>query len=286
MSLFSKISTPIIALGLLSLTMLTACHSAKTAQKSQPVRSDAKEMTINPTATPSLDAYASNWDKVKIPVTLRLNSPKSVSVSGTAIFERNKSILISLRFFGMEIGNLYFTTDTLIAIDKINRKYVNESISQLLDGCPASVSDIQDLLLGRPFVIGEIFKATEVKDYFDTEFSESSSTYTLIPRSMPKGLEYGFAVDALNALTGLILKVGNHSPVTVNYDNTITTKFGPIAGVTAVNLYAGKSYIDATLEWNVNKASWNDDVKLREISVPNNYQRINASQLIKVFTSL
>lgn len=284
MTFRKTIKTTLLTFCLLAATLLTACHSGKTATKTNPIATVGSVATATDVSL-SIEAYKT-WERAKIPVTLRLREPKSVSVSGNAIMERDKSIMISLRFFGMEIGNIYLTNDSLTAIDKFNKKYVSEAIRPLLGGFPVTISNVQDILLGRPFVAGKQLSADRLTKDFEIERSATDGGFSLIPRSMPQEVEYGFAFSAASNLVALLVKAGAHQPVTVGYDDFRATQFGPFAGSTSVEAAAGKTNIDATLEWNFGKASWNEKVELRRPTVPSNYERINAQKLIKAFTNL
>lgn len=285
MTYLKSISKFLLTLCILSAWLLTACHSGKSVPKTNTGSVTAGLPASATDISLSIESYRP-WERVKIPVTLRLREPKSISVSGNAVMERDKSIMISLRFFGMEIGNIYLTDDSLTAIDKFNKKYVSEAIRPLLGGFPVTISNVQDILLGRPFVAGSQLRARELTKDFEIERSGADGGFSLIPRDMPPGVEYGFAFSAAGDLMALLVKAGSHQPVTVGYEDSRATQFGPFAGGTSVEASAGKTAIDATLEWNFGKASWDEKVELRRPSVPSNYERVNAQKLIKAFTNL
>lgn len=273
-----------ISFCFIAAVLFTGCGSSRSSQKSTlPALTTSSAALGNGSFI--TEPYK-EWSRVKIPVTLRLRQPKNASVSGTAIMERDKSIMISLRFIGMEIANLYITDDSLIAIDKYNKKFVAEAVKPLLGGFPATISNVQDILMGRPFLVGKSLSNVKIKNDFEIESAEGSDVITVIPRKMPQGVEYGFAFNTAGSLTTAIVKAGSHEPVNIDYSNIASTPYGPFAGSTAVTATAGKTSIDAILEWNVGKASWNDNVELRRPSIPRNYERISASKLIKAFSSL
>lgn len=70
--------------------------------------------------------------------------------------ERNKSLSITLRFLGMEVGSLCVKDDSITVIDRFNKAYFKSDVMSLLDGFPATTGNLQDLLLGHIFVPARI----------------------------------------------------------------------------------------------------------------------------------
>ena len=162
----SLILIPLVFLALL----LAGCGSSKKSGKSNEYSPETGSVTPGAVSTDDCRQVLANyglWQRLKTPVTLRLYSPKSVSISGNAVMERGKSIMISLRFLGMEIGSLYVTNDSIQIIDKFNKRYVKEPLAQLLAGFPVNISNVQDLLLGRPFLLGSERPVADMPGKFD-----------------------------------------------------------------------------------------------------------------------
>ncbi len=101
------------------------------------------------------DSGYMRWDDIRIPVNVNIEKPKSLRVSGTMTMVRDKSIHLSLRFFGMEVAAAYVTGDSVFAYAKMQRVYVAESIRDALGGVNATVGDVQSLLLGSPVSLPE-----------------------------------------------------------------------------------------------------------------------------------
>lgn len=234
----------------------------------------------------SLSAYSSTWQRLSLPVTLRLREPSSISVSGTAVMERGKSITISLRFLGMEMAVMHLTNDSVVALDKYHDKYVAESLHRFLGGFPVNISNVQDALLGRPFLLGSSRPVADEASSFDFEVVPASDCWTMIPARSPSNMEYGFTFDRSMQLLGLIVRSGSGLPVTVTYGAPQSTNYGPMASSTSVEAAFGKTQIEASLEWTLRKAKWDSYVKTREIIIPSKYQRIPAASLLKILSSM
>lgn len=245
------------------------------------------------TGFPTSETYCKNvlgayneWTRVKLPVTVNLRQPKSISFSATATMESGKSITISLRFLGMEVGVLYLTSDSLLAIDKFNKVYVNEPLKPLLGGFPANISNVQDLLLGRPFLLGNENTLSSVMNKFECNANADSDSWILRPKSFPSGMEYEFAFHPISTLSSLTVKAGKHDPVTVYFTQAVSTPSGPMAPSVNIKTQIGKTAIDASIKWNFQKARWGSDIDVKKPTIPRNAERIPASKLLKMLPSL
>lgn len=231
----------------------------------------------------TLSASYGNWQRLRVPVTVCLKSPKNITISGTAIFDRDNSIFISLKFFGFEIANIYATTDSVMVVDKYNKQYACEKTDRFMGGFPITVANVQDLLSGRIFDIGS--DQVSADDFRDSEFDiTSSGSWSLIPRSHLKGIDYGFLFQPADALKGVIIKSGDHQPVTITYPQQVKTSFGPMAPEVNVTYSTGKTTIDASLEWSFDKARWDKDVELRQPSITAKYRRITTDEITKMLS--
>lgn len=275
-----------ISLLLVLALLLSSCGSGKQATVKPVPTAAASAMPSLSEITRSLSVYSDRWERISIPVTMRLRKPSSISVSGTALMERGKSITLSFRFLGMEMAVMHITSDSIIALDKYHNRYVAESLRQFLGGVPVDISDLQDLLLGHPFLLGSTRSIADDAHAFDFRPDHAGGCITMIPSTSPSAVEYGFTFDYTMTLIGAVIKAGSGNPVTITYGLPDTTTFGPIATSTAVAATFGKTEADASLEWSPRKARWNTDVKLRTIEIPVKYQRISTVSLLRIFSSL
>ncbi len=268
--------------------ILTGCGTNKgvTTTTSRETTSGTATLSITTGECKAILANYGEWERVKIPLNLRLRQPKSMSLSATATMERGKSILISLRFIGMEVGVLYLTSDSILAIDKFNKRYVSEPLEPLLGGFPANISNVQDLLTGRPFLLGNEKPIASEINKFEIDTQLGNDMWGLIPKTFPSGVEYGFSFSPVTALSLLVVKAGSHDPVNVNFSSPETTPAGPMSPTVSISATLGKTSLDASLEWNFAKAKWNEGVEIQKPSIPRGAERIAAAKLLKSLSSL
>ena len=95
------------------------------------------------------------WTTLKAGGSVSIGTSKPLSSSMQIRMERGKSIYISVRPMGiMEVARLVIVGDTLLVIDKLHKRYILESAKLLTSGIPIDVSTLQDIFLGRAFILG------------------------------------------------------------------------------------------------------------------------------------
>lgn len=232
-----------------------------------------------------IDGYG-QWDRMRVPFSLKLEKPKSVSVGGTAIMERGKSIMLAFRILGMEIGSLYITNDSIVVIDKIHKRYVAETTSNFLKGFPVNMANVQDFLTGRLFILGKDNVEFASVTPSELEVSDTQS-WNFCPKNPPVGMEYGFEFYPTDVLKGLvILLTETGRPITCLYSAPEKCGAGDMSPSVKVTYFTGKVPIDATIDWNFQKAKWNAEVDLRRPVVTSKYQRIAVNDILKMVSKL
>ena len=136
-----------------------------------------------------------NWEVASIQGKLKM---KGLPLSPTIkIFLKKDSLIdISVRapFVG-EAGRLEMTRDSITAINKMNKTYVNESIAELLQFYPGGLGNIQDLLLGKFFLPGMDVNEVDLDEVVDIFYEDNQ--INVVPKGAAEieGIKYGFVVD-------------------------------------------------------------------------------------------
>lgn len=133
-------------------------------RKDQP----AVDFSVPLEATEPLDSvYAAivrtyqTWDDVQMPVTVTLIDAegKGQSLSGRLTMVRDSAIEISLRAMGVEAANAYIDPDTVVVADKYHKQYLAEPYCSVFGASGLSVGNLQDALLGTPFIPADMPQA-------------------------------------------------------------------------------------------------------------------------------
>ena len=273
-------------LCLCAIFAMSSCRSSKTVTTT-PAPSTNTTHNIHHTDTAAIlashlsDVASSykSWNDVEMPIELELISPRNLSISGRATMVKDKSIYISIRVLGFEAANIYINNDSIHATYKLNKLYIAENTAKLLKGYAVTIGDLQDLLLGRAFVLG---KGT-IKNSDDVDLDLSSSTWTATPKCDIKGVEYKYTFSTNdNALKLLTVLIQGASPVLCDYSDNIDSEAGMIAQMLVISANVKKQQLKASIKWNADNAKWNSGATPKW-KAPKGYNRVDVEALLKAF---
>lgn len=266
--------------------LLASCRSQKSINESQVI--------VNPWQTDELGGVSSigvnaivntvgSWNTLQAGGTITLRGKKSFSSAVQIRMKRDEFIYISLRpLLGIEVGRLVITGDKLIVIDKINSRYIEENISHITSGIPATVSTVQDVLLGRPFVLAQGTLNISRAALMELNPSDNG-LLRLTPVTQPAFFSYGFNYSDRGTIVSADVKpvLSNKPPYTVEYDNVHTTVAGLVAGALRVETGSGDKQTSVGIEYNSMK--WNADISA-DTRIPSGYRRIEGKDILSLLT--
>lgn len=228
----------------------------------------------------SVVSHYESWHDVVIPIDLLLHQPKEFSVSGRATMVKDENIYISIRVFGFEAANVYITPDSIFASYKLNKIYIAEETKQLLVDYPITVGNIQDLLLGRAFVLGEGTLSGNMKKQLTV--NSTPELWSVTPNQNLKNVIYSFLFDlSSNALAMTKVDIEGKKPVECKYITpAVNTVAGHVSKGIKFSTILKKMPIDAEIRWNLNSAKWNTGATAKW-KTPKGYKRISASDILK-----
>ena len=273
-----------IILSLITLAaMMAACGTFKKANNSQPDINTTTTTVDNIDPVSTVIATLGNWQTMQTGGNIKLNAGSSFSSSIQVRMVRDQAIYISLRpVLGIEVGKLVITADSIYAVDKVHKRYVAEKVSILTSGIPVTVSDVQDIFLGRPCVIGKgtLGENNKAAMKVDTE----KNGIVLVSAESYKGYNYAFTFDKNNRITSLDI-MPEHSSIAayqVKYSNVRSTSAGNIAHDINANATIEKKKLAFSLSYK--DIEWNGNVRIDQ-NVPKNYKRMSASDLFSMFSN-
>ena len=270
----------LIALAAIS----SSCGTIKKANATTPTGQTTTTTTM--TDTEPCDAVLAtlgDWQTMQTSGNITLNASSSFSSAIQMRMVHNQAIYISLRpVLGIEVGKLIITADSLYAVDKVHKRYIAEKVSILTSGIPVTVSEVQDMFLGRPFIIGKGTLNENLKSSIST--TREGNTIILTPNENFKGYGYAFTFDKQSHITSLdIVKAGNtSSDYQVKYSDVRSTTSGNIAHAINANATIEKRNMSFSLSYK--DIEWNSKVKIDK-NIPNNYKRMSARDLFSIFSN-
>ena len=272
-----------IAILIMLAATMTACGTFKKAA-SVPDTTTTTATTPNAFADPMDAVIASlgQWHTMQTSGNIKLSAGSSFSSSIQVRMVRDEAIFISLRpMLGIEVGRLLITADSLYAVDKLHKRYIAEKVSILTSGIPVTVSDVQDMFLGRPFILGMGTLDEALKPQVTV-----SEDYPLVltANESYKGYGYTFSFDKSGRITSLnIAPIGKStSAFQVNYGDVRSTSAGYIAH--SINADATVDNKKMAFSLTYKNIDWNGNVKI-DRSLPNGYSRMSARDLFSIFSN-
>ena len=270
----------------LSMFLMTACgvfkKSASLPAPTTPTTPTTQE-TVTSDPCDEVIATLGNWQTLQTGGNIKLNAGSSFSSAIQMRMVRDKAIFISLRpMLGIEVGKLLITGDSLYAVDKVHKRYIAEKVSLLTAGIPVTVSDVQDMFLGRPFLIGKGTLSKALKPQVTA--SDAGSGVKLTANEHYKGYGYAFTFDKSSRILTLdiVPQGSSQSAYQVKYGDVKRTQAGNIAHSIDVTAATAKRQLSFSLTYK--NIDWNQDVKI-DRNVPTNYSRMDAASLFSIFSN-
>lgn len=272
-----------IAILCLSAVILAACGSQRAAVATTPqVKHDTSAATVAPKVShvSRIAATFGSWTTLQSGGSVSLSGAQKLSASVNVRMERGKSIYISVRPLGLvEAARLVVKGDSVIVIDRLHKRYVCESIRSMIGGLPADVGTLQDILLGRAFVLG---KGTfSPGNLGSVSLRNINGSYLVQPSATYQGYGYGFKFDTKYCITSLeVTKAKNDVPVcAVSYGDVAKTVAGNVAGWAAVKATTRNGDLNFKLSYS--GQTWNMPVKIDD-KIPSSYQRVSAKSVMSL----
>ncbi len=276
-----KKSSHLIFIAILLAAVASGCRSSREAMRVESSSELPEGASLRKHYERLVKSYG-EWTDVSVPVSMAISSPQNVSVSGRVIMVRGKLIDISMRMFGFEVGRIYITPDSMFMKVKPGKTYMAEPYSIVSSHVPLSIENVQDMLIGRMFMLGDDKPGGAGYGSFDIEASGGEAREWLaIPKTQPSKAHYGFAVGYDDIVRTLMIAVtGSDVMCTVKYDDCgYWASAGELASAVDVNV-AGKIRVQVSLQWKWASAKWNEGVDARW-TAPSGYRRVKVADILK-----
>lgn len=286
---FNNILCPLVAVALLLLA--ASCGSSKKQVRPSSGAEDVTEIPVAEAYRMITESYG-DWQSVSMPVKFEVVHPKSLSVSGRITMVYGKALSISLRFFGMEVAQLYADTDSLIVLSKMKNVAYAESIRQITDRFGITLADLQCLLLGQMFVPGHGRATAGDAGKFRMELAGDQGWAAWLKKT-PANTKMVFVNNYPDTqlqipaeTTSFIIGLGGDDYAGARYDDFTDTAAGVISGKTSIEANIGTKEVELRLVYQPGKARWNEDLSLAAPKIPAGINRVTTESLLKIISGL
>lgn len=209
---------------------------------------------------------------------------RSMSSKASLKIINGRMLQLSIQpLFGVEIFRFHADRDSVIVLDRMNKRYVKEALTDIKKEYPVGFdyNTLQSLLTNKLFVAGKI--NTTPSDYESFAYSETSTNYYLKSKDLTSGIEYFFTINADDKITFTHLADAdsnyslqwNYSEFVVINNQTFPYHMKIAAGKGAKKIETELTFSDVVL---------NAPMEL-SINIPSGYTRVGLSDIIKIVSS-
>ncbi len=210
----------------------------------------------------------------KLTAKVAVQGGQSFSSRATLTIVKDSLLQISVQpFLGIEMFRLQATADSVVVIDRTQRRYLAEPLSALPAGL--SLTTLQDLFLGRPFVMGsQQFTAKEMDSC--TLQPNDLGGYDISCDTEPEVLLQFILNRAFEVVETRVQPTSFNSLSHWNYSQYIESGRERLPQKVEVrNLFEGQQ-VDLTLQYS--SPVWNKSVK-PTTTIPSSYKRVGMNEL-------
>lgn len=210
---------------------------------------------------------------------------KSMSSKANIRIVRDDALQISIQpLFGVEMFRFYMNTDTVMLLDRMNKRYVMETIDSLKDTYPVGFDffTLQSVLTNALFVSGK--EQVEAADYRRFKYIRTSDqNYYLTANDAASGIDYSFTVNGDDRITftHLMQPEKKHS-LQWGYNNFTVLEDLVFPHKMNVSLSSSSRKVNAELLFS--HVVTNEPIRLT-MNVPNGYTRSSLEEILKFLST-
>ena len=206
---------------------------------------------------------------------------KVLNSRATLRIVRNEAIQLSIQpIFGIEMFRLYIQPDCIIILDRMNKRYVQETYDDLKKEYPIGFNfyTLQSLFTNALFIPEQ--SNVLIDDYNKFRYLQSSDNYLLSGRDKLSDINYSFCVNGNDqiTLTQMYIPAKKYS-LEWSYDEfTLVEKlFFPF------KMKVSASSQEVNLNTSISLSSINFDESLTlDSSIPSSYTKVELKEVIKL----
>lgn len=263
---------------LLNVTLFTACKSKhKVIHSTTPIEEKANSDLFIDIISNGLN-YTTFSSRLNLNIT---NGSKTLSSKATLRMVKDSSIQISVQpLFGVEMFRFYIDPYQVVLLDRMNKRYVEETISSLKEHYPVGFDfyTLQSMLTNTLFITDE--SRIEYTDFRTFKYTQTSDLYSLTGKDPNSGIEYSFTVNGDDRITNThLLHSQDQMSLNWTYDEfaQMTESIFPHRMMVSINTQNRK--LDSELKFT--GIEINEPFSI-SISIPNGYRKVAIADIIKI----
>jgi len=210
---------------------------------------------------------------------------KSLSSKANIRIVKDNALQISVQpLFGVEMFRFFINPDTALLLDRMNKRYVIESITSLKEIYPVGFDfyTMQSVFTNALFVAGK--ERPEVSDYRKFNYTRTSDkNYYITSKDAASGIDYSFTVNGDDRITftHLMQSQKKHS-LQWGYHNFAVSDDLVFPHKMNVTLSSSSRKIDAELLFS--DIVTDEPIGL-SMNIPTGYTRTTMDEILKIFST-
>lgn len=271
----------ILIICLLSAVTFTACKpKQKIVYSTSPVEDKTHNELFSDIITSEFP-YRTFSAKLNIGMTA---GTKSFSSRANIRIVKDEALQISIQpLFGVEMFRFYMNPDTVFLLDRMNKRYVLESIATLKDIYPVGFDyyTMQSLFTNALFVSGK--EKIDVADYRTFSYNRASDqNYHITAQDAGSGIDYSFTVNGDDRITFThLMQPEKKQYMQWGYHNFVMLNNAVFPHKMDVTLSSASRKIDAELLFS--DVVTGNSIQLT-LHVPSGYTRTSIDEILKILS--
>lgn len=269
-------------LCLLSAVTFTACkQKQRIVYSTSPVEDKANNELFRDIIANELTFNAFSA-KLNLGIT---SGTQTLSSKGYLRIVKDQAIQLSIQpLFGFEMFRLYINPDTLVVLDRMNKRYVMEPIESLKEQFSGGFDfyTLQSLFTNKLFFSGK--KSINATDYNAFSFKRpSAQNYLITSKDADSGIEYSFTVNGDDRITftHLMLPEKNYY---MQWGYSDFVMMDNVIFPHRMNMTLSSKSRNIQTEFVFSDFVKDDSIQLT-LNVPSNFSRVSLDDVIKAIVS-
>lgn len=268
-----------IAIVILAIFTLSGCKSKKTIESSGPLASKNQEQLIDDVLANQIQ-YKTISTKGSLEFKTGSSSTK-LNTNYTIIKDQVLQASVKMPILATEAMRLIFTPDSVIIIDRLNRQYVAENITQFKSLMQFDFYNLQSLLTNSLFIPGE--KEITRDNYKEFGQSVSNEAYILQTKE-GNNVSYSFAIDANDRIIStLIYSKKNNATIQWTYRDFVSDNQQIYPQTMEAQLVLAKNRADIGITYS--KLEFDKDVTIDK-TISSKYKKVGIKELLGSYMKL
>lgn len=272
----------ILFLSILLGLIITGCKSKqRIIYSTQPVENKENNQLFSDINNNSFD-----FDTFSSRLNMHITSgTRSLSSRANIRMVKDSAIQISVQpLFGVEVLRFYIDPDYVVILDRMNKRYVEESINTLKNHYPIGFDfyTMQSILTNAPFVSGK--SKVEDSDYMKFNYIQTSDlNYYITSKDSESDIEYSFTVNADDRITFThLMQYETQQSLQWAYGNFAIEGSNSFPHKMNATISSNSKKIDA--EFLFSEIVTNEPIQISS-QVPDSYSKTSIAEIIKIMTS-